>query len=211
MSRPVRVLPTTALLALVLVSSPAGAQTPCDAPAWVPNAQIAQLEVKPTALVVEDLGGHRVVTTLATLRNPLAACFDQLVVEVQYFDAAHAHVDTLTLPIQVPAPAGGEVEIRVRGDAAREKPAYASQSARVVAGVPHRGVPPKEEPGLVMGLVLSWAPMVLLIAVWGFFIRRMNRPSTPNGRIAAAAEAQAAAILAQTRVLERIADSLQSR
>lgn len=211
MSRPVRVLPTAALLALVLASSPASAMTRCDSAAWVDAAPIAQLEVKPTSLLVEDVGGHRVVTTLATLRNPLSACFDHLVVEVQYFDAAHAHVDTLTEAIDAPAPALDEVEIRLRGDAAREKAAYASQSARVVAGVPRRGPSPREEPNLAVGLILSWAPMVLLIAVWVFFMRRMNRPAAPSGRLAAAAEAQVAATQAQTRVLERIADSLQSR
>ena len=53
--------------------------------------------------------------------------------------------------------------------------------------------------------------MALLIARWGYFLRRLNRLAAPNGRIAAAAEAQAAATFAQTRVLERIADALQSR
>jgi hypothetical protein len=169
------------------------------------------LVVTPTSLNVEVEGGHRVVTTLATVRDPLAVCFDRIVVEGQYFDANKAHVDTVTQMLEFPVLAGREVAFRVRDEAARDKSAYVSQSVRIVSADPRRVVASKEEPGVLLGLILSWAPMLLLIGVWGLFVRRTNRASSPNGRIASAAEAQTLALNAQTAALERVVAALETR
>jgi hypothetical protein len=159
----------------------------------------------PSALSVDSDGGHRVVTTLGTITNPTGVCFTDLVIEVQYFDAAGQHVDTLVEPLAgVVSPAGEPAEFRVQGAAAKDAKAYATQRVRVTDGAARwvKGGDPGH--GAVVDLLLSWGPMLLLIAIWiGLMKRYMGR----NSLQARALEAN----LAQGEALRRIAAVLEKR
>ena len=175
------------------------------------SGDASALIVMPTSLVVSDDAGHRIVTSLGSIHNPSGVCFEHLVVEVQYFDAAQAHVDTVTQGMDVVAPAGEDVAFRIRDDAAREKGAYVSQTMRVVSADPRVRRAAPEQPGVWLGLFLSWAPMLLLIAVWIFVMRLYLGRKSPSARSAEMLERQSIAIEAQSKLLERIALAMEQR
>ncbi len=169
------------------------------------------LVITPTSLDVTDDPRHRVVTSLGTIRNPSTACFDHLVIEVQYFDPSHVLVDTLTQPMDIVAPAGDEVSFRLRDDAARDRAAYASQTMRIVSADPRISHAAPQQPGVWMNLFLSWAPMLLLIGVWMIIVRHYQGRKSPAARSVELIERQTVAIEAQSRLLERIALAVEQR
>ena len=127
--KPIKSLACLAAMALGAVA----AHARCVAHVGRTNADPMALVATASALSVDTDGGHRVVTTLGTITNPTGVCFTDLVVEVQYFDAANQHVDTVVEPLAgVVSPADEPVEFRVQGAASKDVKAYASQRVRVM-------------------------------------------------------------------------------
>lgn len=177
-----------------------------------PVADMSMLEVKPSSMDVSMDAGHRMVTTLGTITNPSANCFKNVVVELQYFDAAKNHIDTVVETMDGFLVPGGEtVEFRVREPATREAGTYATQRVRLVDAdvvwvkAPAAGKDP------VVEILLAWAPMLLLIAVWVFWMRRSTGAKSIQSRMFAVMERQLAVAEAQSRAIQQAAAALERR
>ena len=191
------------LLALGLAMQVASACPPSEGP----RGTAQDLTVVSPAFSVADDDDERTITTVGLLRNGSSACIDAIRVEVRYFDARNALIDTATSQLyQVEVPAGQEVAFRVRTDAARTKERYASQLVRVVSvGAPGKQKSPPAPESFLVQLVSSWGPMLLLIGVWVFFMRKINRKDSPQAQSLRLIEQQNALFDAQNRLLERLA------
>lgn len=198
-------LACTVALALCAVT----AQARCVAHLGPSDADPTALVATPSALSVDSEGPRRTIITLGTITNPSGVCFTDLAVEVQYFDAAGQHVDTVVQSLSdVVSPAGGSIEFRVMAPAAKDAKAYATQRVRVVDGSPRWTKAPDPGHGGFVDLLLSWGPMILLIVVWLLVARRYSGPRSIQGRMLPMVEQQTKAQQEQSLALQRIAAAL---
>lgn len=196
--------------ALLLALAAGAAQAKCAAHVGRTDADAMALVATPTALTVGQDGDHRVVTTLGTITNPTGVCFTDLVIEVQYFDAAGQHVDTLVEPAAgLVSPADEAVEFRVQGVAARDAKAYATQRVRVMDGSARWSKAAETKQSSLVELLLSWAPMLVLIAVWVMVARWFSGKKSPQGKLVEIAQAQAKATQDLVAATQRIAQALE--
>jgi ATP-dependent Zn protease len=179
------------------------------------KASVDNLSVTANSFSLSEADGRRMITTLGSMKNSSEACFDSVVVEVKYLDAKNSVIDTITQPLYgVVAPPSAEVAFRVRDEAANAKEAYASQVIRVVSAEPRkasRGTKAQSGWSTFADFLVSWGPMLLLIGVWVFFMQRMKRKDSPQGRQLALFEQQNAILEAQNGLLARIASASEVR
>jgi hypothetical protein len=177
-----------------------------------PVPDMSMLEVKASSMDVSIDAGHRMVTTLGTITNPSANCFHNVVLELQYFDAAKNHIDTVVETLDgFLVPAGESVEFRVREPASREASTYATQRVRLVdADVVWVKAPATAKDPFVE-MLLSWAPMLVLIGVWVFFMRRQSGVKSIQARMFAVMEKQLEVAQAQSRAIQQAAAALERR
>ena len=178
-----------------------------------PPGSASDLAVIDPLFSFSENGGQRVVNTLGTIRNASVDCFSDVVIEVKYFDAKSNLIDTVTEPLYgVVVPGKQEVAFRVRDAAAQSKEAYVSQSVRVVSADVRTGrVGKKGSSSAWVELLISWGPMLLLISVWIFFMARMKRKDSPQGRTLAMFEQQNSILTSQNDLLARIASALEAK
>jgi len=188
----------------------ATAQARCVAHVGRTDADPMALVATASALSVDIDGGHRVVTTLGSITNPTGVCFTDLVVEVQYFDATNQHVDTVVEPLAgVVSPAGEPVEFRVQGVASKDARAYAAQRVRVMDGSARWVKGQDAGHNTSVDLLLSWAPMLVLIAVWIYAMRRYSGKTSPQTRLVANSDQQVKATQELAAAALRIAQALE--
>lgn len=177
--------------------------------------------------VAQEKDGPRIVTTLGTLKNESANPVDEVVIEVSYFDGKGKLVDTLSEAMYgLVIPPGEEVAFRVRGTAAAATEAYASQKVRVLTASTRYVAPKKPaQPTFgkqLMDFLVSWGPMLLLITVWVFFMRKVLRKDSPQNKTLALMEKQVAMLevhcgeygkltAEQNRLLERLVAALERK
>lgn len=160
----------------------------------------------------EDQDG-RMITTFGTFKNSSDVDVDEIFVEIKYFDSGKNLVDVVTRPIYgLVVPAGQEVSFRVRDEADKKKEAYASSTARVISAEPKTRVQErkKESSSSWIELFLGWFPMLFLIAIWIFFVRRYSGKSSPQQRTLALVEKQNDILSRQVEMLERIASAMEN-
>ena len=166
------------------------------------------LQVTESSLNFSQDNGEKVITTIGKMKNAAAARAEEIVVEVKYFDAKNRLVDVVTQPLfGVVVPASQEVAFRVRDAADKPKEAYASSTVRVVSAEQRivRPAKPKQSTFSWTELLVSWAPMLLLIAVWIYFMRKYTRKDSPQRRSVELIEQQNTTLARQLEVLERLA------
>lgn len=141
------------------------------------------------------------VTTIGTIRNASESIVEDIVVEVKYFNAEKKLVDVVTQPLYgIVVPASQEVAFRVRDAADKPKREYAASTVRVVSAEQRVVQQPQPTKSAFSwsDLLVSWGPMLLLIGVWIFFMRKMGKKGSPQLRTVELIEKQNA-------VLERLA------
>lgn len=173
-------------------------------------ARVDQLAVSNTSLNVSD--EPRMVTSLATLKNASADSVRDVMLEVKYFDANHVLVDTVTQPVDgLFVPASGAVAFRIREVAARAKEAYVSQEMRIISAVAIKPHPEPSTMSVLLDYLVSWGPMLLLIGVFGFFIKRASGKGSVQNRTLALVEAQNTLLETKLRLLERLAVAAEAK
>ncbi|MDM5177895.1 hypothetical protein PO883_11900 [Massilia sp. DJPM01] len=173
-------------------------------------ARVDQLAISNTSLSVSD--EPRMVTSLATLKNASVDGASDVMLEVKYFDANHVLVDTVTRPVDgLVVPASGEIAFRIRELAARAKEAYVSQEIRVVSAVAIKAHPEPSTMSVLLDYLYSWGPILLLVGVFLFFIKRVSGKGSLQNRTITLLESQSAHLDAQLRLLERLAVAAEAQ
>ena len=201
------------LLLTAVLGMPFAAHCACPTVDDVEPEFSSALSAKMASLEVTQEQTRRSVASLGTINNSSSGCFDDVVVEVKYFDSAHKLVDTVVQPLYglIVSP-HGEAAFRVLDTAARDKQAYASQEVRVLSAEP-KFSRQKRKPTLssTLGDVLqSWGPMILMLAVFAYFMRRTRRKDSPQERTISLLQQQVELSQAQTQYLARLATALES-
>ena len=163
------------------------------------------VSIKDISLDYNQNGSSPFVTTIGTIKNSSDSLIEDIVIEVKYFNADKKLIDVVSQPVYgLVVPASQEVSFRVRDIADKPKNAYASSSVRVVSAEQRKIQQPKPKQSSFpwTDILISWGPMLLLIAVWIFFMRRMNKKGSPQARTVELIEKQNA-------VLERIASAAE--
>lgn len=176
------------------------------------NASVQDLSVQDATFDVTSVDNDSYVTTMGSIKNASAACFDELVVEIKYFDANKTLVDTITQPLYgIVVPPSEEVAFRVRDIAAKPKTAYTSQSIRVISAEPRsQGRNSSGVSSTIAKVLASWGPILLLIGVWVYFMQRMRRKDSPQERTLALIQQQNGILEAQYKVLERLTVAVET-
>lgn len=165
----------------------------------------ATVSIIDTSLTYTQGEGPPFITTIGAIKNSSESFIEDIVVEVKYFNADKKLIDVITQPIYgLVVPASQEVAFRIRDVADKPKTAYVSNSIRVVSAEQRPTPQPqaKQSSFSWADLLASWGPMLLLIAVWVFFMRRMNKKGSPQVRTVELIEKQNA-------VLERLAKAAE--
>jgi ATP-dependent Zn protease len=179
-----------------------------------PPGSAQDLEIIAPTLSYSANADGNVITTMGSLKNSSANCLEHITIEVNYFDAQNTLIDTVTDSVYATiAPPKDQVSFRVSGTARMPKEAYASQKVRVLFAEPRvsRQAQKKEENSFFVDLFVSWFPMLLLIALWIFFMQRMQTKNSPQGKQLEIFEKQNAILEAQNALLARIANAVENK
>ena len=201
------------LLLTAVLGMPFAAHCACPTVDDVEPEFSSVLSATMASLEVTQEQTRRSVASLGTIKNSSSGCFDDVVVEVKYFDSTHKLIDTVVKPLYgVVVSPHGETAFRVLDAAAKEKEAYASQEVRVLSAEP-KFSRQKRKPTLssTLGDVLqSWGPMILLLAIFAYFMRRVLSKNSPQARSISLLQQQVELSQAQTQHLARLATALES-
>jgi hypothetical protein len=198
--------------AVVMAVSAGTAGAACT---WQPDFDDAGSAIQVVQPSFSWNGGERgaTINALGVLKNTAAACADNIVVEVRFFDEQKNVVDVITSPLDgIVVPASKEVAFRVQGAAAQPKVAYASMSARVVSAEQRYRGGVSQAPtwqSQVLGFLGSWGPMLLLIGVWLWIMRRYNGKKSPQQRTLALWEQQIELLRQELATMQQLAESLR--
>lgn len=142
------------------------------------------ISITETSISYSEGGNPPFVTTIGTIKNSSGSLIEDIVVEVKYFDADKKLIDVVTQPLYgLVVPASQELAFRVRDVADKPRAAYVSNSVRVVSAARlARQQPQKKQNPLWLDVLISWGPMLLLIAVWVIVMRRFNKKGSPQVR-----------------------------
>jgi hypothetical protein len=199
--------------AFVMVVSAGTAGAACT---WQPDFDDAGSAIQVLQPTFSWNGGERgaVINALGVLKNTSAACADNIVVEVRFFDEQKNVVDVITSPLEgIVVPASKEVAFRVQGPAAQPKSVYASMSARVVSAEQRYRGTAQAAPtwtSRILDVLASWGPMLLLIAVWIWIMRRYySGKKSPQHRNLDLWAQQLELQRQHLAAMQRLADSVQ--
>ncbi|MDR0776379.1 MAG: hypothetical protein LBE81_07050 [Azonexus sp.] len=161
------------------------------------------VSITDVSLTYAQSEGYSFVTTIGTIKNASESLIENLVIEVKYFDADKKLIDVVTQPVYgLVVPASQEVAFRIRDVADKPKAAYASNAVRVVSAEPRvtRQPQPKQSSfSWIVDVLVSWVPILLLIAVWIYFMRRKDSPQARTIEL----------IEKQNAILERLAVAVE--
>ncbi len=199
----------TFLFALLFAFNVANA-SPCAPEGATAEGSETDLAVTATSMDIAEAGNRRLVTTLGAISNSSTGCFDEVVLEVSYFDKSGNLVDTTTQELRgVIALPKKSVNFRIVESLTKPNELYASQKVRLISAENRYSRKSKQkDESLFQTLLTSFGPMILLILVW-IVLQRMY--SGKKSQLHQAIEKQVALGEAQLKVLERMAAALEAR
>lgn len=122
------------------------------------------------------------ITCLGKIQNRSEINWEDITIEAQFFNASGQLVDTLTESnYDQIASAGKEISFRIRGRADKPIDQYVTHIAKVTwASEMTNAYKKSKRSERWFDILISWMPMILLIGVWLFFIRRISHKNSPQ-------------------------------
>lgn len=189
---------------LVLLTSNASACADHDLPEASLSVQVAEASVTTT-----KNDGPLLVTVLGTLKNTTSNRIENLVLEAKLTDSSGKVIDVLSERVyDLVVPAGQQIAFRLQAPAAAGPNSYAGVEARVVSAEAHTPLAPrsaKKETNLIRDVLISWGPMILLIAVWLLLARKYSGKGSTQNKLLAAIVEQNSLLTKQIAAIENIA------
>jgi hypothetical protein len=199
------------ILAVSLIAMTGSAFACCNSELKYPDEAVKV--VGPT-VTTSKTDGPLLVTVLGTFQNTTEHPVSELVVEAKLIDSTGKTVDVLTQPVYgIVVPAGHQVAFRMQAPAAAKESAYASVQARVTSGESHLPSQPRAEQkdeNPYIAFLVSWGPMLLLIAVWIFWARKYSGKGSPQHRSLDLIAEQNVMLAKQLTAIESIALSARA-
>jgi ATP-dependent Zn protease len=180
----------------------------------LPNPS-SSVQIVGTTVSTSKTDGTVFVTVLGSFKNITESKIDGLMVEAKLTDSRGKVIDVLSEPIYgLVVPAGQQVAFRLQGRAAAKEGAYAGVQVRVVSAEAHARSAPraaKQEANPFVDFLISWGPMILLIAVWILLARKYNGKGSTQAKMLAAINEQNSLLTKQISAIEAIASAASSR
>ncbi len=199
--------------AWILIVLPVLTFFPCTAPAQ--SAYSGEIVNDRFSIKAWDSGDY--VFTIGEIQNNSAATLEDIVVEARFFDGDGELIDvTVERLYSIRVPPAETVAFRLQSLALAGQADYVSHQVRLISASESRPCPQSSGGGsnsnfeLIKKLLISSFPILLLIAVWIFFMRRYSGKSSPQNRSLDLIEKQNEMIEKQRGAIERIADALEA-
>jgi ATP-dependent Zn protease len=182
------------------------------------NEVLESLQVQETSMnfVTSPVEGERVVT-IGKIKNGSAYDVTQFRLEIQYFDADKRLIDVNEDNVYTDIPKNDEIAFREFVRALKPQSAYASQQVRVTYAKttcypqedePHSHPQPEAQNSKWLDWFINWFPLLLLLVLYVFFIRRCAGKNNPALR---SIERQVDLTAEQNKILERIANAQEEK
>ncbi|PAX15847.1 hypothetical protein CLI92_11750 [Vandammella animalimorsus] len=155
------------------------------------------------------------LTALGKATNTSDLALEDPVFEVQFFDAQGKLIDAFNdVTYGLKLPPGQDMMVSLSGRARYEAGRYASAQIRLISGAFTEAGSGPQAPAFAqtvwMRLLLNWGPMLLLIGVWLWLVRRSGG-STYSRDLLASVQEQNQLLARQAAALERLADHASAR
>ena len=146
-----------------------------------PNFQ-ESLKVTDSRIHFSSCENRNSVSCIGTIKNSSAEVWEEVEIEVQYFNKENSLIDTATEYIYgLVVPANDTATFRVREEADKSESEYHSHKVRITSATTNTNKPPSRTKNKTLtNVLISWTPMMLLIAVWIIFMRKYSGKNSPQ-------------------------------
>lgn len=171
----------------------------------------ALVEVSQSDMQFSRMGSTEMVVVVGKLRNLSAYAVEEVSIEAQFFNDQGALIDTAAeILYAAKVPAHGEVAFKIETSATQPQDRYARHQIRVLAANEDKPrVSPAKKNPVWMSTLISWAPMLLFIAVWLLLVRKYSAKGSPQRRTIELIEQQNELLAKQVTELKRLADAAE--
>ncbi len=155
------------------------------------------------------------ITCMGEIQNLSDKIWEDLVIEVKYFDSNGLLIDTETERLYAHVlQANGKIAFRVRAKADRSAPEYSDHSARITwaekrdSYLPQKK--PKKQASLFIEILISWTPMIILIGVWIVFMYwHFSNKKSPQSQSLEVLKTQIGLFEKQNQLFERLVKAIE--
>lgn len=156
------------------------------------------------------MGNYDVLACLGKIKNTADKQWDDIVIEVQFFDANNELIDSITeSKYQMVIPPRDEVAFKVSGKAIKSSNAYSSHKVRILSAKLTKK--PCSKKSLFVKILTSVLPFIILFAIGFFFFRKSQSKDSPQSRIIANQEAHLKVAEEQNALFKELIETLRKR
>lgn len=200
------------LLSLLLVVLASNAFAACDQDLQDPNSQV---QVVGASVTTTKTDGPVFVSVIGELRNTTNNKIDELVIEAKLTNSKGKVIDVISEPVYgLVVPAGQQVAFRLQAPAAADQSSYSGVTVRVISGNSNAPSAPStsaQKSSKYLEVLVSWAPMILLILVWVVLARKYSGKGSNQEKMLAAISEQNALLAKQIAAIEAIASAASAQ
>ncbi len=124
---------------------------------------------------------HNSISCIGTIQNNSGLYWDELVIEVQYFNKENTLIDTITeYYYDLVVPANDKAAFRIKGVADKSASEYIDHKARITTAKVYNKPQKKTKNKALTKMLISWAPLLFLIAIWIIFMKKLSGKNSPQ-------------------------------
>lgn len=158
------------------------------------------------------------ISCIGTVENHSNKSWNELVFEVQYFNSEDQLIDTTSeYDYSIVIPAHDTIAFRVTGHAIHEASEYQTHKVRITSATPESCNDPapskskRKRINIFIDILISWTPMLILIAVWIFFMRKYQGKKSPQRKILELQEKQCKLVEQQNALFEKLIEVIENK
>ena len=153
------------------------------------------------------------VSCIGHLKNNSDVTWEELVFEIQFFNSQNELIDTFTeYTYGMVVPPNEEIAFRIKDGADKNPEEYHSHKVRITSAKQvHQYTSGNSKRKTFIRIMISWAPMLLLIAVWIFFMRKYQGKNSPQEKIVTTQEKQISLIENQNKLFEELIEVIKNK
>lgn len=186
---------------------------------FIPSFATAEVpaEIIDPQLIIREASEETHIFTLGIVRNHGEYPLMDVMLEIRYFDPEGKMIDTASMGLySTVIQPGDTAAFKAQSLAIKNASKYASQEIKVVSGYVDRPIisepkskaePPNKWANIGLNLLISSFPILLLIAVWIYYIRKISGKNSHQCQTMELFQQQTELLQRQADALERLADS----